>query len=165
MTIRKEPLSRGSFFVCMIISGVVQCELQRAEIRGNSIMKVVPPATIKWLVDAVGEQEALSFVESSGGRRIWVPTKAKGSKLSTLYGQDVAEALCLHCGGEKYDVPLCRRWRIALLHCQGLTNSDIASRVGCRHSYVSKALGMPAEKDHDLRSRIFRDDRQLGFAL
>ncbi|GAB6968450.1 hypothetical protein JCM25156A_24880 [Komagataeibacter kakiaceti JCM 25156] len=53
-------------------------------------MNIRPPAQIDWLVAAVGAQAALSFIESAGGRRLWVPAKWVGSAFAATYGGDIA---------------------------------------------------------------------------
>ncbi|MDI6653160.1 hypothetical protein QMA67_09435 [Gluconobacter japonicus] len=76
------------------------------------------PAGIDWLVSAVGEDVALSFLESVGGQRIQVPRTAEGSRLATLYGVDVASALSAEYGGLSVKIPVRKKWRI-LAVCAG----------------------------------------------
>lgn len=125
-------------------------------------MDVVPPPQIKWLVDAIGEEAALGFLDSNGGRRIWVPTKARGSKFARLYGEDIAAALSAHCGGNHYDVPLCREWRTMLFYCQGMSISDIAFRLGCSRSAVIRILGGRTRKIICRREQSMSDNRQMA---
>lgn len=99
-----------------------------------------PPAQIDWLIAAVGEQAALAFIESAGGRRLWVPTKWQGSELASIYGESIAQAYSGRYGGEKVDIPILRGWRIRLCRKMGLSCSDIAARVGVDRSTVIKTL-------------------------
>ena len=49
-----------------------------------------PPASISWLVNAVGEDAALLFIESAGGQRIMVPRKAPGTwSIDNIYTHSV----------------------------------------------------------------------------
>lgn len=99
-----------------------------------------PPAQIDWIVADVGEDMALSFVESACGRRLWVPRKWEGSDLAMTYGDDIARCLANHFGGEYIKIPICRAWRIQMYRMMGLCVDDIANRVGADRSWVSKVL-------------------------
>lgn len=99
-----------------------------------------PPAHIAWLVEAVGQDAALAFVEANAGRRISVPLSARGSKLASLYGEGVASALCAQYGDDRYDVPACKPWRIRVYADMGMTVGDIALRAGVSRPSVYKYL-------------------------
>ncbi|KDE20674.1 hypothetical protein AZ09_04305 [Acetobacter aceti 1023] len=99
-----------------------------------------PPASISWLVNAVGEDAALLFIESAGGQRIMVPRNAPGSLLSDLYGAELAAELVNHHGGSSYQVPLVKTWRAHVLARRGLSNNEIASRLGISWRQVSNLL-------------------------
>lgn len=100
-----------------------------------------PPASIAWLVDAVGEEEALAFIESAGGQRIWVPTKIGRSQLIELYGSAVVDALITqHRGGVAYQVPLVKAWRAHMLAKLGLSDNEICTRLGISWRQVSNLL-------------------------
>lgn len=103
-------------------------------------MNIRPPAQIDWLVGAVGEQAALSFIECAGGRRLWVPAKWVGSELAATYGEDVARALAERYGGNAVDIPVLRPWRIRMFRMMGLSCSDIAARVGVDRCTVVRTL-------------------------
>lgn len=100
-----------------------------------------PPASIAWLVDAVGEEEALAFIENAGGQRIWVPTKVGRSQLIELYGKAVVDALIAqHRGGVAYQVPLVKSWRAHILAKMGLSDNEICTRLGISWRQVSNLL-------------------------
>ncbi|MEW9272966.1 hypothetical protein [Gluconobacter oxydans] len=128
-------------------------------------MDVEPAPQIKWLVEAIGEAPALAFVDSLGGRRIWVPRKAAGSKFARTYGDTLAAALSEQYGGEHYDVPLCREWRAMLFYCQGMSLSDIAFRLGCSRSAIIRILGGRTGKIITRREQSRQDDRQTSLSL
>ncbi|GAD26443.1 hypothetical protein NBRC3257_1442 [Gluconobacter thailandicus NBRC 3257] len=146
----------------MIIFDVVHFRLRSAEIREIRTMSVEPPSTIKWLVNAVGEDVALAFVESMGGRRVWVPRKWAGSNFAEYHGEEIAAVMSAQYGGEHYDVPLCREWRAMMLYCQGIPLSDIAFRVGCSRSAIIRILGGRTRKIVAKREQSQQDVRQFA---
>ncbi|MBM9400359.1 hypothetical protein JUN65_01965 [Gluconacetobacter azotocaptans] len=103
-------------------------------------MTIRPPQHIAWLVQRVGQDDALQFIECAAGRRLFVPATAGGSRLAALYGDAIAEALSAQYGGEKYEVPSCREWRVRLYAQMGLTNDEMAQRAGVSYSGVVKIL-------------------------
>lgn len=72
------------------------------------------PEQIRFLVNAVGVERTLLFIDSIGGRRIWVPKANKNSRFAQIYGEDIAAALSEEYGRTHYDVPLAREWRALL---------------------------------------------------
>lgn len=117
------------------------------------------PDLLTSLIAAVGEDEALAFLESEVGRRIMVPRHAEGSRLADLYGVGVASVLVALRGGESFTVPQYREWRIRKLASRGLTKSDIAGRCGCSDRWVFDVLRRnPAPRT---RPEKARDDRQM----
>lgn len=129
----------------------------------DTMPDVKVPEQIKFLVDAVGVENTLSFIDGVGGRRIWVPANSKNSKCAQVYGEDIAAALSEEYGGNHYDVPLAREWRALLFYCQGLTMSDIASRLGCSRSAVVRIIGGRTRKIITRRKQAQQDRRQMAF--
>nr|WP_294915381.1 helix-turn-helix domain-containing protein [uncultured Neokomagataea sp.] len=125
-------------------------------------MAICPPPTIAWLVDAVGEHVALSFVESAGGRRLWVPRRWHGSRLEAVHGEAIAEALSERVGGEHFEVPVCREWRALILYSQGLSLNDIAARAGCSRSTIIRIIGGRTRGITATREQSQQDARQLA---
>jgi len=123
-------------------------------------MTIRPPAHIQWIVEAVGEDGALAFIESAAGQRISVPIKASGSRLERVYGTNIARALCARYPGEKYDVPTVRKWRIHRYGEMGMPVNDIAARAGVAVNAVYQALRQTYTGDRPAR-RVFTDDRQI----
>lgn len=117
------------------------------------------PDLLTSLIAAVGEDEALAFLESEAGRPIMVPRHAEGSRLADLYGPGVASVLVALRGGESFAVPQYREWRIRKLASRGLTKSDIAGRSGCSVRRVFDVL----RRNPVTRARPERrqDDRQM----
>ncbi|GBQ27178.1 hypothetical protein AA0472_2341 [Acetobacter estunensis NRIC 0472] len=119
----------------------------------------LPPHTISFLVDAVGETRALEFVESEAGKRLRIPRSADGSKLARLYGVEVARALCDWRGGEAWEVPLCRVWRARCYEAQGLNTNEIAFRLGLSFRAVIRLLKRTGGRQPPRR---LRDPRQAS---
>ncbi|GAN60108.1 hypothetical protein ACI01nite_26520 [Acetobacter cibinongensis] len=129
----------------------------------HTMPDVKVPDQIKFLVNAVGVESTLSFIDSVGGRRIWVPTTSKNSRCAQVYGDDIAAALSDEYGGSHYDVPLAREWRALLFYSQGMTMSDIASRLGCSRSAVVRIIGGRTRKIITHRKLVQQDKRQMFF--
>lgn len=100
-----------------------------------------PPSSIAWLVDAVGEDAALEFIDGNAGRRLKIPRNVDGSQLVDLYGMALAQALVDHnFGNDDYQVPLLRGWRAHMLAKRGCCNNEIATRIGTSWRNVQKLL-------------------------
>ncbi|OUJ17074.1 hypothetical protein [Acetobacter sp. DsW_063] len=110
-------------------------------------MTISAPHTISWLVDAVGDDVALQFLESCAGQRLTVPMKADGSRLASLYGEDVARAICARHGGLHWFVPTCKSWRVAHYARMGMTVNEMAQRAGITfqgvHALLKSGGGRP----------------------
>lgn len=116
------------------------------------------PDNIAWLVEAVGEDEALAFIESVAGQRLKVPANASDSRLETLYGPEVAAAVCKYFGGILWEVPTLKRWRARVLARRGLTDNEIALRCGVTYRAVR---GLLRHSERVERRRVVnRDERQ-----
>lgn len=99
------------------------------------------PSSISWLVDAVGEDAALEFIDGNAGKRLKIPRRIDGSYLVDLYGASLAQALVdRNYGNDDYQVPLVRGWRAHLLAKRGCCNNEIATRLGTSWRNVQKLL-------------------------
>ena len=120
------------------------------------------PEHVAFLVEAVGEDAALAFIEAAGGQRLYVPAQGAGSRLAAVYGEGIATALSARFPGEKYEVPIARKWRIALLAARGLTVNEICQRVGLGKSAVYDVLSRPYDDGGGKPARTrWVDERQL----
>ncbi|MEO1001288.1 MAG: hypothetical protein AAFW69_11915 [Pseudomonadota bacterium] len=52
-----------------------------------------PEMTVDRILRAVGEEGALKLLRAHGGRRLYVPQRARGTKLAKLLGEEQAEQL------------------------------------------------------------------------
>ncbi|NHO33310.1 hypothetical protein [Acetobacter fallax] len=120
---------------------------------------IKPPAHIAWMVDAVGEDSALRFIESAAGQRLTIPRKAAGSRLAEVYGDDVASVICDRYGGDFYIVPMCKTWRIKLYARMGLTVNEMAARAGISFVAVHQKLASGDGRPERIRPK---DERQTS---
>jgi len=127
------------------------------------MMSVPAPANIEFLVQAVGDEVALAFVEQLAGQRIFVPRTAAGSRLETLYGIEIASALSSRYPQEMWNVPVCRDWRIRRYLEMGMTLNQIAARVGVSLDAVGRSLRKPYRGQMVIRTGRPRyvDGRQI----
>nr|WP_298796070.1 hypothetical protein [uncultured Acetobacter sp.] len=99
-----------------------------------------PPSSIAWLVDAVGENAALEFIDGNAGKRLKIPRSAENCQLAEIYGLPLAQALVDTYYGSDYQVPLVRAWRAHLLAGRGCSSNEIATRLGTSWRNVGKLL-------------------------
>lgn len=103
-------------------------------------MAMKPPPSIAWLVREIGEDATLRFIESAGGQRLRVPRDVSRARAMREYGDDVLEALVRRRGGINYQVPLVKSWRAHMLAKRGLSNNEIALRMGISWRQVPNLL-------------------------
>ena len=93
------------------------------------------------LVRLVGEDAALLFIETFGGRRVFIPKRAATRALiSRVIGGTAAKALSAEFGGMQLRVPLAKQWRMKVYRQQGMSHSDIAKAIGATENSVQQAL-------------------------
>lgn len=114
-----------------------------------------PPAELRWLIDAIGESATLALLELYGGTRLMVPRRQHrpkhGDPLATAIGLDAAVRLADVKGGETFEVPLCRWWRIAMMKHQGLGTAAIARKLGLTERAVRKHAHAPVRETAEAR--------------
>lgn len=90
------------------------------------------PPEIARLIDMIGEEATLRFVEAHGGTRVHIRLgRTSRNGLADLLGAAAASALAEAFGGEYLRVPLAKRWRAQHYRRQGLSYAAIARRLGC----------------------------------
>ncbi|NVN45117.1 hypothetical protein HW537_14585 [Asaia siamensis] len=124
------------------------------------MMSVPAPANIEFLVQAVGDEAAFTFIEQLAGQVISVPRRVKGSRLALLYGDEIASALSEARGGDLWLVPVCRDWRIRRYLAMGMTIGEICQRAGVSKRAVYYSLSKPYRGQKAIRPRL-SDDRQI----
>lgn len=103
------------------------------------------PESVACLVDAAGVDAVLSFLEAFGGTRLYVPKRADNSRLSQMYGDDLARAICLNFGPGYWDVPMHKAWRVLCYRNAGLPVTEMATRTGLSVRQVYATLARMRE--------------------
>ena len=68
------------------------------------------PKEVATMANLVGLEAAMAIVKTYGGRRLYIPRKARqGHQLVPLIGMEKLEALCRHYNGERFGIPTCTR--------------------------------------------------------
>ncbi|GBR50048.1 hypothetical protein CSR02_00025 [Acetobacter pomorum] len=111
-----------------------------------------PPPSIAWLVEALGEETTLQFIETCGGQRIMIPRGYKGSLLENLYGEDLAKIIVEKHAGQPWQVPLAKTWRVYMLARRGLSHNEIAARLGISWRQVTNLYGKRPDVDRRVGS-------------
>ncbi|QHI96025.1 hypothetical protein GT348_07075 [Aristophania vespae] len=109
---------------------------------------IIVPSEISWLSDVVGEESCFMFIEAMAGQKIWVPRlRVEQSSLARSWGISLARCLSERYGGEQWQVPMLKAWRVRKLALKGLSNNEIIARVGVGRSYIKNVL-------HNIRADI-----------
>lgn len=119
------------------------------------------PESLACLLETVDEDIVLRFIEGTQGQQISVPRNAEGSRLASIYGLEIARALCRTWGGDKYGVPSCKRWRAQKYAALGLSASEIAARLGVTRNAAYDLLRRSGTSLMSGRLRQ-QDDRQIS---
>lgn len=113
------------------------------------------------LLQTVATGMALLSPAFRSGRRTCIAMRrwsACGSRLETLYGSEIARAVCDLFGGTLWEVPTVKSWRARCLARRGLTDNEIALRCGVNYRSVRRLL---RHSERVERRRVaMRDDRQ-----
>src|SRR3546814_6365715 len=68
------------------------------------------PHVVRLLIEAAGENVALTIVQQLGGSRLRIPKRAEGTRLEKLVGTDAARALVDSLADERLEIPLANRF-------------------------------------------------------
>lgn len=98
------------------------------------------------LLNLIGPTAFLRLAESFGGRRLFVPVSADGTQLTTALGRETTERLIGRYGRSYLRVPLARAHRARHYRDAGLSNGEIAHRLGMTETGVDKIFARMAEK-------------------
>lgn len=92
------------------------------------------------LRETIGDEATLALVEARGGLTVSVPETAReGQVLAEIVGLAAAEKLSQLYAREVIQVPLAKDWRIEIYAAQGMTNPEIAKRLGMTTRRVRSA--------------------------
>ena len=119
-----------------------------------------PPGQISFLVEVLGLDDTLRLIEAYGGTALWVPkgvgnsSAALRDKLEQQFGKPTARELIRGFGGGVIKVPLCPAWRTALYQHRGLSQAEIALKLGCHADTVSRRLKRQAENVKQMKMAL-----------
>jgi hypothetical protein len=97
------------------------------------------------LLQILGEADFVRLCQELGGTRIYVPYKAEGSELANAIGGQASEKLSRALAPATIRVPLARRERALFYRRQGLTDPQIARKLGITENGVAKLFDREAE--------------------
>lgn len=87
------------------------------------------PHGLRLLIEAAGEQAALSIALARGGSRLTIPMRAEGTVLEELVGIDAARAIVDSLGGAEIKIPQAKRPLSEHLKAQGWSQERRAVRL------------------------------------
>ncbi|NIX75404.1 hypothetical protein [Microvirga terricola] len=103
-------------------------------------LPAAPPA-VQRLIDLIGEEKILAFIEHFAGQRIYVPRSiSEQAEITTIVGAEAALALATEYGGGYLTVPVAREWRVLVYKSQNLSYRYIAKRAGTSEGNVWRIL-------------------------
>ncbi len=112
------------------------------------------------LLELLGEEAFFALVEAHAGIRLYVPADPHRSKLPETIGHDAALRLARAYPGGYIRVPLAREFRTVRYTRSGMTNSEIARRLGVTERGVEQLLKRARTQEPVRRPRK-KDPRQL----
>jgi hypothetical protein len=105
---------------------------------------IKPPQCVRWLVQLVGDEAALTLVEKHGGARVFIPAKisAKSELVkSTGISPLILRRLVAARPGENIKLPICREWRVRVYRTRdGDSYGAIARRLNIDERSVWRIL-------------------------
>ncbi|MDL2332858.1 hypothetical protein [Brucella inopinata] len=122
-------------------------------------MKEESNSFVAELIDLLGEDSLIRLADAHGGIRIYVPSPSNvgRSQLVDTLGLDIVTKLARRYGGDGFTVPLIRDLRARRDRDQGLSNAQIARRLGIREDAVEKIFNRSPVKYRPKK----KDDRQI----
>lgn len=98
--------------------------------------------SLEWQIrDLIGDDLAFLFFNAFGGRRLHMATEANlATKVAGVVGQEAADQLAVEFGRDKLRVPLAREFRCEVYRHHGLSNGEIATKLGVTESAINKMV-------------------------
>lgn len=113
------------------------------------------------LLDILGEDGFVSLAEHYGGLRMFVPGNIDGSDLTAALGADIAARLSKRYPGGYIRVPIGRELRAGRYRKAGMSNRDIAKKLGIGESAVDKIIRRGKTRDPKAFAKP-KDTRQIS---
>jgi len=115
-----------------------------------------------YLKTALGEEKFVLFTQAFGGTRVYVPHEMRPTtEIVRVIGMDAAERIGRALSPSTIRVPLARRERALFYRAQGLSNAQIARRLGITENGVIKLF----KREADLPERPARSNNQRQLNL
>ena len=111
----------------------------------------------------LGTSGLVRLAEEWGGQRLYVPAVPYGTQVEARLGMEAARRLAEALGGAYIRIPLARELRATVYRTRGMSNPDIARRLGITESGVNKLFlraGVEVKAPPQLDTRqldLFRD--------
>jgi hypothetical protein len=112
------------------------------------------------LLDTLGEDNFIRLVEEHGGTRLFIPIDSSRSKLPASIGLDNTMRLINLYARSYIKVPVAKEFRALRYREAGLSNSQVARKLGLTESSVEKIFNR-ARKSKPDRGKRPKDTRQL----
>lgn len=97
------------------------------------------------LLQLLGPEAFLRLAEHHAGTRVYVPNSLERNSLVRSLGEEAASKLSRRYGGTYLRVPLARELRARQYRAAGMTNAQIASRLGMVETGVNKLFERMAD--------------------
>ncbi|MFC3442569.1 hypothetical protein ACFOKF_15445 [Sphingobium rhizovicinum] len=112
------------------------------------------------LVALLGERAFIALAENFGGRRLYVPRKIDADgEIAKAVGMTAAQKLSDRKSPDYLRVPLARGLRARHHRAAGLSNGEIATKLGMTETGVNSLFA----RMHSLPEKGSDKDRQLSF--
>lgn len=106
-------------------------------------MKRSEASTAAELISVIGKDGLRSLAETYGGTRLFVPKNLERSQLTGSVGHEIADKLASRYGGDVLIVPLVRDLRARHYRSMGLSNAQIARKLGLTEKGIQRLLQRP----------------------
>lgn len=94
----------------------------------------------------LGEDGFVALAQSFGGTRLYVPTSIEADhEIAQAIGADAAKLLSRHYSPDTIRVPLARNERARHYRARGLSNAQIARKLGMAETGVDKLFARMAD--------------------
>lgn len=111
------------------------------------------------LLELLGHDGFMALVEAYGGLRVYIASNTENSKLAEHLPDDVLRALANRFRGDVIRVPLAKHYRARHYRLSGMSDREIARKLGMTESGVEKLFKtVPTKRP---AKRLFHDPRQI----
>src|SRR3546814_8388400 len=110
------------------------------------------PHVVRLLIEAAGENVALTIVQQLGGSRLRIPKRAEGTRLEKLVGTDAARALVDSLADERLEIPLANRFVNARLQDRGMNQEARAATLRVSRASIQRWDAEIGQHTSDIQS-------------